>query len=351
MRILHIIYSLNIGGAERMVITLANHQVKENRVGLCIINNMYSQDLLDELDNRICLYCINRKKGSHNILDIFRLNKCILNFHPDILHIHDSDAILYIPIRFLYHTVLTIHATDLPLKGIGYYSQTVAISKAVAYNTEKRGLGIPKVIYNGIITSAIQQAEKRTLDDKQNFRIVQVSRLEHNIKGQHLLLEALHKLPYLYATVDFIGIGNSHNHLIEMVKRLNLENQVRFLGYRDIKWIYQHLCDYQLLVQPSLSEGFGLTITEAMAAKIPVLVSKLPAPLEVIDDGTLGYYFTNNNVNDLCQMLRQIMDHYKEALEISDKAREYVIENFDSNKTAEQYIKLYNECIDKKYHK
>lgn len=97
-----------------MVITLANHQVKENRVGLCIINNMYSQDLLDELDNRICLYCINRKKGSHNILDIFRLNKCILNFHPDILHIHDSDAILYIPIRFLYHTVLTIHATDLP---------------------------------------------------------------------------------------------------------------------------------------------------------------------------------------------------------------------------------------------
>lgn len=88
-----------------------------------------------------------------------------------------------------------------------------------------------------------------------------------------------------------------------------------------------------------------------MAAKIPVLVSKLPAPLEVIDDGTLGYYFTNNNVNDLCQMLRQIMDHYKEALEISDKAREYVIENFDSNKMAEQYIKLYNECIDKKYHK
>jgi len=52
-------------------------------------------------------------------------------------------------------------------------------------------------------------------------------------------------------------------------------------------------------------------------------------------------------VNDLCQMLRQIMDHYKEALEISDKAREYVIENFDSNKMAEQYIKLYNECIDK----
>ena len=45
------------------------------------------------------------------------------------------------------------------------------------------------------------------------------------------------------------------------------------------------------------------------------------------------------------------MDHYKEALEISDKAREYVIENFDSNKMAEQYIKLYNECIDKKYHK
>ena len=50
MRILHLIYSLNVGGAERIVITLANYQVQSNQVGLCIINNLYSQKLLNELD-------------------------------------------------------------------------------------------------------------------------------------------------------------------------------------------------------------------------------------------------------------------------------------------------------------
>lgn len=49
MRILHLIYSLNVGGAERMVITLANYQVQSNQVGLCIINNLYSQKVIERI--------------------------------------------------------------------------------------------------------------------------------------------------------------------------------------------------------------------------------------------------------------------------------------------------------------
>ena len=83
MRILHLIYSLNVGGAERMVITLANYQVQSNQVGLCIINNLYSQKLLNELDSRIQVFRINRKKASRNILDVFQLNRYVFKFRPD----------------------------------------------------------------------------------------------------------------------------------------------------------------------------------------------------------------------------------------------------------------------------
>ncbi|WP_291528213.1 glycosyltransferase family 4 protein [Bacteroides sp. UBA939] len=343
MRILHIIYSFNAGGAERMVITLANHQVKRNRVGLCIINNLYSQDLLDELDDRIPQFCINRKKGSRNIFDVLRLNWCILKFRPDVLHIHDADAVLYIPISRFYYTLLTIHATDLPLTGIERYDRTVAISKAVACNTEKRGFMKPDMVYNGISTSAIQHVKRDASGSKPNFRIVQVGRLEHTVKGQHLLLEALHKLSSPYVTVDFVGDGSSYGYLMEMTGKLNLENQVRFLGYRNIKWIYRHLCDYQLLVQPSLSEGFGLTIAEAMVAGIPVLVSNLAAPLEVIGEGAFGYYFMCGDADNLCRMLQQIISNYEEALRVSDKGREYALTNFDYIKMAENYANLYTE--------
>lgn len=351
MRILHLIYSFNIGEAERMVIALANHQIMNNQVGLCIINNLYSQDLLNELDSQIQIFHINRRKGSHNINDVFLLNWYIFRFHPDILHIHDSDAILYIPVHYLYSTLLTIHATNLPLKGIKQYDQTVAISKAVANITEKRGFHKPKVIYNGILTSAIQQIPQQNRYGEKHFRIIQIGRLEHTIKGQHLLLEALFKLGSPCVTVDFVGSGSSEKYLIEITKKLKLENQVNFLGDCDIKWIYQHLCKYQLLIQPSISEGFGLTIAEGMAANVPVLISNLPGPMEIIGEGKFGYYFKSNDTDDLYLKLKHIITNYKTALNFATKASKYIAANFNFNQTAEQYINIYNESIYKKHHK
>lgn len=111
------------------------------------------------------------------------------------------------------------------------------------------------------------------------------------------------------------------------------------------------MCDYHLLVQPSISEGFGLTIAEGMAAGVPVLVSDLPAPLEIIDKGRQGYYFRHNDVDDLCRMLRYIIKHYEEALQLSDKAQTFVTINFDSKLIAQQYINLYNEYINKTHTK
>ena len=175
--------------------------------------------------------------------------------------------------------------------------------------------------------------------------------MEHGIKGQHLILKALHRLSSSHISIDFIGDGSSYNYLKEVTRQLKLEKQVNFLGNCDIEWIYHHLCDYHLLVQPSISEGFGLTIAEGMAAGVPVLVSDLPAPLEIIDKGRQGYYFRHNDVDDLCRMLRYIIKHYEEALQLSDKAQTFVTINFDSKLIAQQYINLYNEYINKTHTK
>ena len=59
-----------------------------------------------------------------------------------------------------------------------------------------------------------------------------------------------------------------------MVVELNLEKHVRFLGNQSREYVYSHLKDYDLFVQPSRFEGFGLTVAEAMAACVPVLVTQ-----------------------------------------------------------------------------
>ena len=63
---------------------------------------------------------------------------------------------------------------------------------------------------------------------------------------------------------------NSVFYNIGLVQEYNLNSYISFLGSKDTHYIEQHLKDYDLLVQPSRIEGFGLTVAEAMAAKVPV---------------------------------------------------------------------------------
>ena len=66
-----------------------------------------------------------------------------------------------------------------------------------------------------------------------------------------------------------------------LTAELHAETYVRFLGKQTQDYVAAHLTDYDLFVQPSRWEGFGLTVAEAMAAGVPVLVSEGQGPAEV----------------------------------------------------------------------
>ena len=86
-------------------------------------------------------------------------------------------------------------------------------------------------------------------------------------------------------SVAFIGEGDSRTFLEKMSADLNVADRVDFLGLKDRDYIYQHLCDYDLMCHPSRFEGFGLTVAEGMVAKLPVLVATGDGPYEIIGQG------------------------------------------------------------------
>lgn len=154
------------------------------------------------------------------------------------------------------------------------------------------GFGNVETIYNSIDVEAISSKANYQYDNKnQSFQIVQVARLEHEIKGQHLLLRALALLlkQGLNVEVSLIGVGNSKVYLEKLSNDLGISTHVHFLGLKDRAYIYSHLCDYHLMVHASLCEGFGLTVAEGMVAGLPVVVSKNDGPAEVIGYGKYGY--------------------------------------------------------------
>ena len=105
------------------------------------------------------------------------------------------------------------------------------------------------------------------------------------------------------------------------------------------------MADYDLFVQPSRWEGFGLTVAEAMAAKVPVIVSEGQGPAEVTCGNLYGWTFENGNADDLAAKIKYIFDNYNEAMDKANSALSYVQHTYDVSVTARKYLDNYTKCL------
>ena len=298
-------------------------------------------------DLRVTVKLLNRKKGSMKPFLLFKLNNWVLNFRPDIIHCHESNILKYIFFHRKYKSVLTVHATHLTLIGAHMYKRVIAISSSVQRELQERKID-SIIIGNGIDYQKFKCVNNVDNGSDNCFRIIQIGRLNHNIKGQDIALKALFLLKdvssYNYH-LDFIGEGESYEYLSKMVESLSLNTQVRFLGAKDRSYIYENLCKYNLLIQPSYYEGFGLTIVEGMLAGIPVLVSNTEGPKEIIADGKNGFTFNLSDSNDLAEKIKKISEEYSECNVVAQKGREYAISNYTLNAMLQKYDELYQSLF------
>lgn len=328
-----------------MLVNIANEQVVlGHEVGVLVVDaGKTNPDLVKTLDSHIRLFCANRKWGVKDIFAILRLNEIIGGFCPDVIHLHSSSIFKYLFPRYRKFCNVTLHGlcnkqnTD----HIEKVPRVFAISQSVAKDLmQKKGVA-SMVNPNGIRPELIRA--KCTERDSCLFRIVQVSRLEHLKKGQHILIEAAKSLLDNGITnfaIDFIGNGDSLGYLKQLAQNNNMEEHVHFLGTKDQKYIYDNLCCYDLFVQPSIYEGFGLTVAEAMAAKVPVLVSTGQGPEEVIDGGKYGYLFKNSDVEDCASKMSMFIEN-KNDKSLIEKAYQRVWSLYNVRVTTQTYIDNY----------
>jgi glycosyltransferase involved in cell wall biosynthesis len=115
------------------------------------------------------------------------------------------------------------------------------------------------------------------------------------------------------------------------------------MGNKTREFIYKELKNYHLLVQPSLFEGFGLTVVEGIASKIPVLVSNIDGPMEIIENGKYGFYFKSGDAYSCADKIYDIIINYHTD-RINCKINEsfnYAKVNFNIQETAINYINNY----------
>lgn len=331
-----------------MLVNIVNVQALTEEVTLVVGNDDSDSTVLEGLDSKVKIRFFGRSPGSRNPWYILKLIHTIKHLNPDIIHAHQasfSKVLRWLTIS----KVLTVHHTNADLELVDEYDAVYSISDAVRLDIKKHFPNCQtSVVPNGICFSAVRH---KTSYGQSPFRIVQVSRLDHEKKGQDVLLKALQ---YLTKTieggrvlVDFIGEGKSRAYLAAFAEELGVAQWCRLLGQRPQTWVHDNLMNYDLLVQPSRHEGFGLTVVEAMAARVPVLVSNVEGPMEIVQHGKYGYCFQTEDHVDCGNKIAQIMrdSHGETFPEELYRNAEYAKSRFEVAITAKQYLAEYEKVI------
>lgn len=204
-----------------------------------------------------------------------------------------------------------------------------------------------RVICNSIDVRRIQaRAEHRLITDPpahQNGngpkRIISVGNL-YPIKGHRYLLEAVARIKNdtpLKCLV--VGDGPERPALQRKAAELGLEGTVEFLGLReDIPSLLNHA---DLFAFPSLWDGMGIAVLEAMALGVPVIAFEAGGVPEMVRDGETGLLVPAGNVSALSEGIRRLLRDRPFAQAMAAKARETLASHFDAAEMVRAYEDWY----------
>ena len=216
--------------------------------------------------------------------------------------------------------------------------------------------GLPQdkliMVPNGVNTSAYENIENEDLKDFRskfalpNERIVlYVGRLVYE-KGIHVLINAAPKvLEKVNAKFIIVGSGYMKEQLATIVKSMNLENKVLFLGFVEDETLLRLQKCADVSVVPSLFEPFGIVALEAMAARSPVVVSDTGGLSEIIDHDSTGVKAYPNNPDSLAWAISKILLNIEYRDKIRTNAYRKIQERYDWEKIAQQTKGLYKAVL------
>ena len=184
------------------------------------------------------------------------------------------------------------------------YTKVITVSNA---SKEKLVMkGVPKekieVIPNGVDLETFDRVEVKKSEKP---RIIYVGRL---IRYKHVddLLVAFSRLD-LDAELYIVGEGPERKNLEALAGKLRVNDKVTFTGFVSEAHKIKLLKSSHVLVLPSTTEGFGIALVEAMAAKTPVIAADIPALRELVKDGKVGLLFKPRNIDELKAKIERLL--------------------------------------------
>jgi glycosyltransferase involved in cell wall biosynthesis len=367
IRVCHLVSSGGLFGAEQVILNLAKSDPMYSYVGA--IRNSHNPHLeVIEAGKKMGLNTVVfDSKGRFDFRTALRVRRFIKEKRIDILHTHNykSDVVGFLATRFaMTNWVATNHVwhgLDRKLRLyehldaflLRFARRVVAVSDEIKTQLKDKHIPVKKVhvIDNGVEVGLYDQKQpeervKKDLGINNGETVVSIVGRLSPEKGHATFLKAAREVLSRDQGVKFLIIGDGpiKDELQSEASNLQLNGNVIFTGVRDDMPAMYAASD--ILVNASSIEGLPMTILEAMAAKVALIVTPVGAVSKVIKDGVNGYLVNEGDYRNLADKICALIKHPEQKEDIVNRAYRDVCDKFSSHTMAQRYGVLYNGLLD-----
>jgi glycosyltransferase involved in cell wall biosynthesis len=354
-----------MGGAEKFVFDITRYSSKEKfEHEICFLSEggVFARKIEE---NNIDVYYM-KMKGGYSIIHAFKLRKLLNKIKPNVIHSHTRNYLINLIILF-YPYIYKIYfehgggrREDILSKSkklrlfyylFGRFYNTILVNSNYVRNKivnfrciDEKKL---KVFYIGIDPDSYilkdKERSSRLKNDlgipKTNNVIGMVGVLSEQ-KGLDDFIKVLSEIKKINEKVSFIVVGDGDKKQIieEMALKNNLA--VLFLGERqDIPHI---LSIFDVFLMTSKWEPFGITVIEALAAKVPVVGFSVPGMKEIIEKGGGGILIKERDYKKIAEIVIKLLNNRNEYDKLVSCGYSNVRENFDIKKIIKELEQYYS---------
>ncbi|HER43000.1 MAG TPA: glycosyltransferase [Candidatus Eisenbacteria bacterium] len=368
-RILHIIYSLYRGGAERVIET----QVRlgdRDRFEYLVCSITGGGDLagvIAESGGRVFLM---RKRHRGDPAAAWRIARLIDREKADLIHLHNAPGAFWGTLASLCARrrtpiVRTEHRPWLPRELPALYrslhsnlagraARIICVSDYVRSSHGERFPGLSErmvTVPNGVRIDAFRDLPGRR-ESRARFKLPPDTPIVGTIgrlvpvKNHRLLIDAFARVhaEMPEAHLAILGDGPLGASLAAHAADLRLSNDISFVTSSPSAEVFLRCLDVFAL--SSDSEGMPLTLLEAMAAGVPVAATDVGGIPEVIENGRDGLLAPPSSPEPLARAISSLLSHSAEAGEMAQRAREKVERLYSAERTVRETERIYTELLE-----
>ncbi len=234
---------------------------------------------------------------------------------------------------------------------VRFSEKIVVVSKGLQALMQRKGFPIDHthIIYNALPKLDFKRDQKEIdrLRAKYGFSDDEVViGCVARPKRQDLLIRALRELPEGW---KLLLVGITAKELQDKFTKLDYDDlieRIRFTGLIENKSeVFHHYLLMKVNILPSQMDGFGLVLVEAMAMGIPVMGSNYGGIPDVIEHGKSGFIFENDNIPQLSNYIREIVQNEQLRKSFIQRGRQIATEKFTISKTVNEYERLFIKTI------